>query len=1488
MSYNIKKHIPKILVAVICIAILCVTVISFRFTNVKGENTSSGDNYDLKENVNTSADDEFTGGKEYKYSDEDLNVTVTLPKETAVPSDAVLSVKRITNDNNGEQYSELEKSAKEAVSGTLESAAYYDISFYTSDGSYIDVSDKAKVSFDYNDKVPINVTPDNTSSRVGVLHFTNGTSDAVDVKNLVTDNDKVNNNNNNNNNVISKTDDKGDKVTSLDFNTEGFSMYAVVNVTDYNSIESGPYVIVNTNRQGNNGTLYALTSSKSGSNRLYYSTNLSMSNGIVNTTSSITLWYFSKVDGVTNGYNIKAIDSGEYMSLSSRALTTSSSLNNSTTIYVRNNNTGTYPGQVMLSTSSNNNRQTYNINLYGGGDQGIFGSYNDNTGANEYLTLAKYADANFITYDFGLSAFRTQYHFPTGGSWYRKNGNTYIQDSSSEPTLSSSITSIADGETLSSVNGTKSDNGYYTWVRRSGDAQTATLASAGKSPGKDIRFDGWEATINGKRYVFPEGAEITKSGTNAVITDVNGNRVTVPTGTILKGKWTQISDVVRFFIGRNATILDTVGDTQKRANPLWTGQIAVGHIYYAQSDYIGSDTIMYSWANEAIRSSFAHSFDPNNLSTQIVIDYVTSQASKTAQENRYTPADGINATELDTSLLTYLYNREESINMAPGSTSNRPPVSSPKTSDNFSIRWYIVKDEGDDYHIDGVLVAKTKELSLSENFFGIDESQVNNIMTRGTNPLTTDVKINSNLSDYLSIKNSSTEDYDYLGKTDGSLSYRWVIPVINNEQYTFIEKESGTALSGYDVTTLITHYYTDDTGNNLSESKFGHETTSVDSTVNSTNNLRQHLLGGKSYSLVYDNFYTPVNTGSLLIKKYESDSDNNPVSSLSGAEFKLYGDNLPSAGGTLVSTVSSDNNGFVFFNNLQKNKDYYLVESTVPNGFENNSSYWKVTVDSNANVAIQQYDEYGNTVGDSKIVYEDTTVNGNTKKINHVYDILNHPDQNSVTLTASFSGITTSDLDEMVNKSKNDRESGYKITFQSKQKDEDDSQYKDSNTLYLADATRSADGRTFTWVIGLNSADKLKDWKGIQSNYISDKYSNTVVLVKEDGNSLNSNFDQSNNTVSFNAVLKEDNHDKISIVNTYTNTFNLRTKTVDTDNPETVLKGAVYDIYGSYEEATDSGKTVTYTDPKTGQSRTGYYIGSSTSDKDGIATYNNLTLSTSETEYPYILIERTAPDKFGNKIIKPEANYDSPDNQRVISVQRTTDGYSSGFYNMTIENKRTVFHLVDIDFDKKWEKMPNLATATFTLYRKTASEKMATALPYKITLDGNTDENTQTQVYTPKMKDGSDAPQATLTYSETAPWHATWYNLPVYSDTGEEYTYYIKEDNLNTHYPDYYQNLTDKIETMITFNTPEGKPESYIALPANNAYEPVKNLVIENKLKLPSVQLPFTGGIGDKGLMLLIIGVCAIAGGVTIFILKTRKKTRPDRYDDEYDDTDLM
>ena len=225
---------------------------------------------------------------------------------------------------------------------------------------------------------------------------------------------------------------------------------------------------------------------------------------------------------------------------------------------------------------------------------------------------------------------------------------------------------------------------------------------------------------------------------------------------------------------------------------------------------------------------------------------------------------------------------------------------------------------------------------------------------------------------------------------------------------------------------------------------------------------------------------------------------------------------------------------------------------------------------------------------------------------------------------------------------------------------------------------------------------------------------------------------------------------------------------------------------------------------------------------------------------------------------------------------------------MTIENKRTVFHLVDIDFDKKWEKMPNLATATFTLYRKTASEKMATALPYKITLDGNTDENTQTQVYTPKMKDGSDAPQATLTYSETSPWHATWYNLPVYSDTGEEYTYYIKEDDLNTHYPNYYQNLTDKIETMITFNTPEGKPESYMALPANNAYEPIKNLVIENKLKLPSVQLPFTGGIGDKGLMLLIIGVCAIAGGVTIFILKTRKKAHPDRYDDEYDDTDLM
>ena len=98
----------------------------------------------------------------YIYSDEQIYVEVQLPEDTDVPADAILSVVPVEADH--ENYAGYVDQAEQAV-GAMANIALYDISFYTADGTYIPVSDNAKVSMAF-----VN-SPVDVEAEIQVLHF---------------------------------------------------------------------------------------------------------------------------------------------------------------------------------------------------------------------------------------------------------------------------------------------------------------------------------------------------------------------------------------------------------------------------------------------------------------------------------------------------------------------------------------------------------------------------------------------------------------------------------------------------------------------------------------------------------------------------------------------------------------------------------------------------------------------------------------------------------------------------------------------------------------------------------------------------------------------------------------------------------------------------------------------------------------------------------------------------------------------------------------------------------------------------------------------------------------------------------------------------------------------------------------------------------------------------------------------------------------------
>lgn len=1082
----------------------------------------------------------------------------------------------------------------------------------------------------------------------------------------------------------------------------------------------------------------------------------------------VTIWIFeaTEEDGV---YYIKDSDSGKYMLIGPEDGSAAnaeyqvilSDTPQPITVYGVEST-----GKVYLA-----NANGVALNLFGGNVSRGFGGYKPSSESFN-LVLCEEVPGYPLVYDLNLSDINSKHVAALDDSKWEGDKMPYLVSAEQEIGT--------DGDNLYTVSGYRNAEGYFVHCANMASSSNVNaytvdnvqkfLKDQNESYGKEFLFEGWEATVDGTTYLFPENAEAVKVDNGIQITDTNGNNVVVPEGTVLTGKWKEISDTVLFFVNYSGTILDVENDVSGRNQWEFTPCVGIGRVYYGEMA-VGKDEFFASDANVDITSLFTNEYDPDNPATQIVMRYIAIGTSTTADGTvtktyRFNePANGINNNELVTAVLNYIKGYQATIKISSAEvnsdgTRNNPTIDPDNAdSDHYEVRWYVLKEQQDAWHIDGVLVAKTSEIAVQKNFSGLTEAQAAEVM----DDLKIATKLGPKSEDFVTIRklgiveetdengNTTTIDenelyegqYEYHGKTEGLNSYSWTFHTILDEKYVMEETDYDyTDKDGvtYDCSTIVVVRTKD---GKYHEAYGVTSTESTNTTDSNTQKVTSYLIGGDAVSVSFNNYYTKPGTGLLNLVKRDGDIDlNDPSGKLSGAEFALYMITDGVVGESAVQTAVSNKNGSVLFSNLEVG-EYVLKETAAPTGYiPSDDMYWHVYVtketitdENNAteekvSVSITEY-KYDSA---SKAYIAGTPVLCYDKgEICDVYPVMNSPNDGTVIISKTFENLTEAAMEEI----RANTEQPYTITMTGKDSSDQDVTY--TFTLGKAD-TVSLDKKTYTWRLSNVYAGT---YAITESNFKHISAKDTIVNT----NSPPVTIDYNAETAKFSVSVVAKQSSVVQITNKYTDEFTLKILKTD-ENGTTLLSDAVFDVYGAFAEATNTSKTINYKDPETGSVKKAYYYGALTTGDDGTGTLEGLLLSSDSEQKTYVIKEVTAPGGYALLNEPIVIQNVGPGNIAIVNGVKVPDAYDNGIFEIDIKNTKKADAKVDVTVEKKWIGISDTGPEIdLKLYR---------------TINGTT--------FT--LVTGSDI---SLGGDGAVPWQYEWNDLPGYDDDGNEYTYYVQE-----------------------------------------------------------------------------------------------------------------
>lgn len=973
--------------------------------------------------------------------------------------------------------------------------------------------------------------------------------------------------------------------------------------------------------------------------------------------SSVGLWTFEQVSG--NVYYIKTSD-GQYLNLTTGGSTGALTLTNSPQEITV---TAMSDGTVTLSDgSSNSHINSDNINH-------TFWTWNgtaSSTALSKHYLCEPVAGSS-IYYNLNLPGLVTVNY--SQKSWL------------TTPTLDSSTQEIAAGMTLlGKPNGAfnelgfagelyaaqhpdvaTEDNPYYGLYRMKvnipGNLVTKNLPTNHMEEEEYI-FYGWTYTdSDGKEHLFsPEAVpDSVEAGISVTLTDAEGVSVTLPAGAVLKGKWQQVSAPVYFFVNYTGTILDTEGDVAGRNDSAFLNGTAIGHIFFAE-DKVGADGSYALAVHEAISAMFRSKENldlelDGDIPTQILIETATTADGTDLLNN---PEYGeANARIILDATLSWLQTQTDKIILISTGNGQTAVNLDQLNSDNYSIRWYVAKEQNDAWHIDGVLTAVTKPLVVTKSFAGLSEDQIQALLPgytialqiRGSTEGQTYMTLNTSETYTDSSGNAvaATGQFSYDGYNATTQTAKWTVRLLAGEHVTLTE-------DGYAVTGYLTTAYSVIDGN--AESIFTGTQTGYDVSVAQGNPIYD-IVGGTNGEVSFSNTYTKIGNGSLSILKKNTATG----SVMQGVEFTLTN----AADSTDTYTDKTDASGRADFTNL-KPGTYILTEST-PNGFATSTNAITVTVS-----------EADSETGQVTVTVKETTAEGTivrevSQETALLFTVENEPNAGTLIVKKEFKDITAEEVREL---------SSYQITLE-----EGETAIAvltlDGKTGTTAPSYQSADGLRYQWVL---SAVGAKTLEVTESGYASGSYIDTVVTARMATGGTVSEPEVTTDTTAHTAVLNistvADSATCLELTNTYTNEFVLYLKKTDSITGQP-LQGAVFKLYGSYEEATNAKDTIKYEyvykdadgnpildeggNPKT-EIRTLYYIGDTgASDENGLALVAGLNLSNEGKTYAYVLSEIVAPDGYA----KPNYPGGIIPSDQVITV--TVENIENNVYSTTMRNQ---------------------------------------------------------------------------------------------------------------------------------------------------------------------------------------------------------------------------